>query len=167
MFLTCSIPNIQTITDMNISPFIGVAIVCMTVVPSQAAESIKSTVSELADTLAALNTQLDGIKDKESATAAAPEIEKVATKFAALSLKLMNPAGLTPPTPEEAQEMPAIQKKMLEINTKFQANLMRIQQGGFITPELEKAFMALQPKTPAPAPAPVPANGGDAEKVAK
>ncbi|MDH3068907.1 hypothetical protein QET40_07250 [Akkermansia sp. N21169] len=150
---------------MRTSPFILTAAgICMVSASVQAAETMKSVLSELADTLAALNTQLDTIKDKDSATAAAPEIEKIATKFAALTVKMMKPDNLTPPALEESADLQALQKRMMDINTKFQDNLSRIGQGGFITPELAKAFQALQPKDPSAAPSPAPAAGDKEEE---
>ncbi len=139
---------------MRISPFaLPVACICMVSASVQAADSVHSVLTELSDSLVALNSQLDTIKDKDSATAAAPEIEKIGTKFAALSQKLMKSEDLTPPAPQDILGFQEIQTKMMEANKKFQANLMRIQQGGFVTPELEKALMSLKPAAPAPAPA--------------
>lgn len=139
------------------------AIVFTVSAPAQAGQEHKDTMNEIIGTFTALNTQLDKVKDNASATAAAPEIEKLGEKLQAISVKAQN---LKEPTAEEQEGLKKeFETKMQTVMMQYMGNLMRIGQMKISSAEFEKAIASLQPKA-APAPAPAPKAEAPAKEAA-
>lgn len=130
--------------NMNILP---VAIIACVSTMAVQAEDMKDVLKDSLSTIESLNTQLDKVKDKATADSTAPEIAKIAKKYADIASRLLK---VTPPSDEDAVKAIAeMQTKAQEIMTKFQANMLRIQKEGLMTPELVKAIAQMNPQVPA------------------
>lgn len=117
------------------------ALVCAVSAPVQA-EDMLSLTKEMLTCMEKMNAQFDTVKDKETATAIAPEIRKLTDQLFDIQARL--PKATPPTSAESANEAMEIQKRAQEISEKYQTNVMRMAQGGLMTPELAAA---MQPKT--------------------
>lgn len=120
----------------------ALAAICCTATAA-VADDAKTCAQNALDALETLNTALDKITDKGSISANLSAVEKAAAAYGEATQKMMS---ATPPaTPEAAQEFTALQSRSQEVLQKFQANMMRLQQGGLLTPELSAAFAKMAP----------------------
>lgn len=120
----------------------ALAAICCTATAA-VADDAKTCAQNALDALNKLNAALDKITDKGSVSANLSAVETAAAAYGEAAQKMM---GVTPPaTPEAAQEFAALQGRSQEVLQKFQANMMRLQQNGLLTPELSAAFTKMAP----------------------
>lgn len=100
-------------------------------------------------TIEALNARLGRIKDKASADSGAPEIAWIAKKYAGITARLLKAASPAD-SREASRDIAALRMKAKEVTAKFQANMLRIQKEGLITPELAHALIQMYPPSARP-----------------
>lgn len=126
----------------TILPLLAATVLCA---PAFAGEALTCAEDSL-KAIEGLNAALDKIVDQPSLKAALPEVQKAAEDYGNLAARLMKALGGAAPTPQEAQQLAALQQSQAPLMQKFQANMMRLQQAGLVTPELAAAFARMNPQ---------------------